>query len=120
MYFLHSARFDVRRGNKGKFTIGTVTKVDFSGLQKRVKFHFSKTSIDRDEWIPLGSDSIAPLYSMVSIQITKKDKTGGNGTDKFSVLDEGNFTIGGKFNSYEYHKKCVISDFINIFLFELF
>lgn len=72
------ARFDVKRTTKGageKYSVATVTHIDFSGSIKRIKFHFSKTSSDADEWIPLGSDRIAPLHSKTAQKSVLHSKT---------------------------------------------
>jgi hypothetical protein len=60
-----TARFDVQRSDKSVYSIATVVKVDFSGSVKRIMFHYSKTSSDRDEWVEFGSSRIAPLYTKV-------------------------------------------------------
>jgi len=73
---LPAARFDVQRSKKSKFSIATVRLVDFSGSVKRILFHFTKTSSERDEWVEFGSPRIAPLYSKVPRKISKsKGKT---------------------------------------------
>lgn len=79
-------RFDVLRSDRNQYCIATVTKVDFSGLIKRIMFHYRKTSSDRDEWIEFGSPRIAPLHSRVP---KKKAKLSPNavhvGTDTLTA-----------------------------------
>jgi hypothetical protein len=86
----------VKRTGAKKFTVGTVGKVDFSGLQKRILFHFSKTSTDRDEWIAFGSDRIAPLYTMVTPPPLRKEKANNINQSSNSPLKENSFFVGGK------------------------
>jgi hypothetical protein len=70
--FRVGAKFDVRR--KGRYTIGTVTHIDFSGKLKRVRFHFRRTSSEADEWIEFGSDRIAVLHSMTADPKRKREQ----------------------------------------------
>jgi mbt repeat len=84
------ARFDVQRSDKDKYSIATVTKVDFSGSVKRIMFHFAKTSSDRDEWIEFGSPRIAPVYSKVPKKSVKSGhKVGKVASDIKSAPIEG-------------------------------
>lgn len=55
----------MQRSDKKGFSIATVIEMDFSDSSKRVKFHFAKTSSDRDEWVEFGSSRIAPLFTKV-------------------------------------------------------
>lgn len=77
-----------------------MVKVDFSGSQKRILFHFAKTSSDVDEWVPFGSDRIELLYTKVPAPTSKRDKRldGGEGPDKHSVLIDKSFFVGGEFS----------------------
>lgn len=102
-----AARFDVRRSDQEKYTVATVVKVDFSGSLKRVFFHFLRSVSDRDEWVPLGSDRIAPLHSRSSKGVPKakgkqapRKKLGQDRKDHSvdpSVL--AHFVVGGKSKS---------------------
>jgi len=99
--FQVGSKFDVLRQVRGskKFCIATVTHVDFSGKVKRVKFHYSKTTSDCDEWIPFGSKRIAPLHSKTT-PVSKKRKPGGSDKDpakvtKFFTLPNGSKTKSG-------------------------
>jgi hypothetical protein len=72
-----SAKFDVRRSDKDHFSLAFVTRVDFVGNPKRVRFHFSKSSTCRDEWVDFGSDRIAPVNTKSkdrAVVATKKSK----------------------------------------------
>jgi hypothetical protein len=100
------ARFDVLRSDKKRFSLATVTKVDFSGSLKRIMFHFAKTASHMDEWVPFGSSRIAPLYSKVLK--TKKALIKGSQatTEGTSVVSDpqasSSFTIGGKANDMNF------------------
>jgi hypothetical protein len=69
-----SARFDVQRTGRTKYSVSEVTNLDFSGDTKRIKFHFHHTPSSADEWIEFGSPRIAALHSKVSK--TKKQAKG--------------------------------------------
>jgi hypothetical protein len=49
-----------------------VTKIDFSGKVKRIRFHFVKTISKHDEWIEFLSSRIAALYSKTVPPVPKK------------------------------------------------
>jgi hypothetical protein len=51
-----------------------VTKIDFSGKVKRIKFHFVKTNSKHDEWIEFRSLRIAALYSKTPAPKKAADK----------------------------------------------
>jgi hypothetical protein len=51
-----------------------VTRVDFSGKVKRIKFHFVKTISKHDEWIEFRSIRIAALYSKTPMPQKTADK----------------------------------------------
>jgi hypothetical protein len=51
-----------------------VTRVDFSGKVKRIKFHFVKTISKHDEWIEFRSLRIAALYSKTPVPKKTTDK----------------------------------------------
>jgi hypothetical protein len=69
-----AAQFDVLRKGKSNFTTGKVTRVDFSGKVKRIKFHFAKTISKHDEWIEFRSLRIAALYSKTPVPKKTSDK----------------------------------------------
>ena len=77
--FFVGARFDVLRvvNREEKYSVATVTHVDFSGSIKRVKFHFKQTSSDADEWIPFGSRRIAPFHSKTTTPVAKRKLVDG-------------------------------------------
>ena len=79
--FRVGAKFDVRRTVKGKdkYSIATVTHIDFSGKVKRVKFHFKNTRSDADEWIEFGSDRISVLHSFTGDPANKTEKSEAKG-----------------------------------------
>jgi [histone H3]-lysine4 N-trimethyltransferase ATXR3 len=102
-----SARFDVLRSGKKQHSLATVTKVDFSGSVKRIMFHFAKTSAAADEWVPFGSNRIAPLHSKVpktKKALIKESSAEVNAsqtaTKEISVVVDpqasSSFSIGGK------------------------
>lgn len=51
-----------------------MTRVDFSGKVKRIKFHFVKTIAKHDEWIEFRSVRIAALYSKTPAPKQTADK----------------------------------------------
>jgi hypothetical protein len=69
-----AAQFDVLRKGKSDFTTGKVTRIDFSGKVKRIKFHFAKTTSKQDEWIEFRSLRIAALYSKTPVPDKTADK----------------------------------------------
>jgi hypothetical protein len=95
------ARFDVLRSDKKRFSLATVTKVDFSGSVKRIMFHFAKTPSHMDEWVPFGSSRIAPLHSKVPKTKKALIKESQDAPEEIFVSDpqaSSSFTIGGKAN----------------------
>lgn len=62
-FFLFAVWFDVQREGKVGYHEAQVIEIDFKSNVKRVKFHFWKLSIDRDEWVEVGSPRIAPHVS---------------------------------------------------------
>jgi hypothetical protein len=67
-----------------------VTKIDFSGKVKRIRFHFVKTISKHDEWIEFRSSRIAALYSKTLPPVPKKtaDKKRPVTDVALDVLDE--------------------------------
>lgn len=74
-------RFDVKKSEKEGFRVARVTKTDFSGLVKRIHFHFDKTRPDSDQWVEFGSPRIASLYSKTKKPVRQK-KASSKDTDK--------------------------------------
>ena len=72
--FQVGAKFDVLRivNKHKKYSVGIVTHVDFSGKVKRVKFHYSNTRAESDEWVPFGSKRIAPLHTYTAPAVKKR------------------------------------------------
>jgi hypothetical protein len=61
--FYFSARFDVLRSGKEKFTVGVVVKVKVEGGRRNAKFHYLNHSIKYDEWLDMESPRVAPLHT---------------------------------------------------------
>jgi hypothetical protein len=91
-HFIHLvAKFDVRRSDKDHYTLACVTRVDFVGTQKKIRFHFAKSSTCRDEWIEFGSDRIAPMNTKSRERIaisTKKSKKRKGGVEINNYLEK--------------------------------
>lgn len=120
--FRVGAKFDVQRTVKGKnkFSVATVTHIDFSGKTKRVKFHYQKTSSDADEWVQFGSDRIATLHSKTGDsvkkeqnQMIKADKSTDTSNGAEKVTKEGKQSKNskdGKLSKRKISKKSDASD----------
>lgn len=73
-------------------------KVDFSGIQKRIQFHFGTANAGREEWIEFG-DRIASLHSKVPIHVPKTHRPVPDFEDEMKTdsLDDKCFKIGGMY-----------------------
>jgi len=75
--FNTGCRFDVLRSWKGadKWVVATIVELDFASEEKRVRFHYRKSTSEQDDWIPFGSPRIAALFSKTPLPKPKKRKS---------------------------------------------
>jgi hypothetical protein len=90
--FYFSARFDVLRSGKEKFTVGVVVKVKVEGGRTKAKFHYLNHSIKYDEWLDMESPRVAPLHAKTPQPPKRKPPKVMTKKEKNTVY-EGNHSI---------------------------